>query len=49
MLYASAAVDALRVYGIPARYAEGYYISSSDAEEAEGKYISVREKIPMHG
>lgn len=41
VLYASAAVDALRVHGIPARYAEGYYISSSDAEEAEGKNISV--------
>ena len=41
MLYASVAVDALRVHGIPARYAEGYYISSSDAEKAEGKNISV--------
>lgn len=28
MLYASAAVEALRARGIPARYAEGYYISS---------------------
>lgn len=28
MLYASAAVQALRSFGIPARYAEGYYLSS---------------------
>lgn len=41
MYYASAAVDALRVHGIPARYAEGYYISSSEAEESNGKDISV--------
>lgn len=31
MLYASAAVQALRAHGIPARYAEGYYLSASDA------------------
>ena len=30
MLYASVAVDALRVHGIPARYVEGYYVASSD-------------------
>lgn len=28
MLFASAAVEALRSYGIPARYAEGYYLAS---------------------
>lgn len=33
MLYASIAVDALRVHGIPARYVEGYYVSSSDMKE----------------
>ena len=31
VLYASAAVQALRAHGIPARYAEGYYLSASDA------------------
>lgn len=30
MLYASAAVEAFRVHGIPARYVEGYYVSSAD-------------------
>lgn len=29
MLYASAAVEAFRVHGIPARYVEGYYLSAS--------------------
>lgn len=29
MLFASAAVEALRSYGIPARYAEGYYLAAS--------------------
>lgn len=28
MLYATAAVEALRVHGIPARYVEGYYVSA---------------------
>ena len=32
MLFASAAVEALRSYGIPARYAEGYYMASSDLD-----------------
>lgn len=31
VLYASAAVEALRAHGIPARYVEGYYLSSSAA------------------
>lgn len=30
MLYAATAVEALRAYGIPARYAEGYYLSAED-------------------
>ncbi len=30
VMYASAAVEALRAHGIPARYAEGYYISADD-------------------
>lgn len=41
MLYASAAVDALRVHGIPARYVEGYYISESMLEENKGQEISL--------
>lgn len=41
MLYASAAVDALRVHGIPARYVEGYYISASDIEKENGSAVSV--------
>lgn len=32
MLYASGAVEALRVHGIPARYVEGYYIPASQNE-----------------
>lgn len=39
VMYASAAVEALRARGIPARYAEGYYISSEDI--AAGKYGTV--------
>lgn len=31
MLYAATAVEALRAYGIPARYAEGYYLSAEDS------------------
>lgn len=30
MLYAATAVEALRAYGIPARYAEGYYLSAEE-------------------
>ncbi len=30
MLYASTAVEALRLHGIPARYIEGYYVSEND-------------------
>ena len=30
VMYASAAVEALRAYGIPARYVEGYYASAAD-------------------
>ena len=31
VLYAAAAVQALRAHGIPARYVEGYYLSAADA------------------
>lgn len=39
--YASAAVEALRVHGIPARYAEGYYIADSDIEDSTNRNVSV--------
>ncbi len=35
VLYASAAVQALRSHGIPARYVEGYYYSAADAAAGE--------------
>lgn len=35
-LFASAAVEALRSYGIPARYAEGYYCPVARLTEAQG-------------
>ena len=40
-LYASAAVEALRAKGIPARYVEGYYISSDARPSEEDGMISV--------
>ena len=42
--YASAATEALRVYGIPARYVEGYFISEEDAAQAAAQTISVSGK-----
>lgn len=40
VVYASAAVFALRTYGIPARYVEGYYVASSDlAESSDGEVV----------
>ena len=44
MLYASVAVEALRVHGIPARYVEGYYIPASQTEKNAGKMFSVTGK-----
>ena len=44
MLYASVAVEALRVHGIPARYVEGYYIPASQIEKNVGKAVSVTGK-----
>lgn len=41
MQYASAAVLALRLHGIPARYVEGYYLSSSDVAESENGKVSL--------
>lgn len=40
MFYTTAAVLAFRVHGIPARYAEGYYVSDSMVQ-AEGRKVSV--------
>lgn len=44
VLYASAATEALRVYGIPARYVEGYFISEEEAALAADENISVSGK-----
>lgn len=41
MFYASAAVLAFRVHGIPARYAEGYYISEDTIREQAGEAVTV--------
>ena len=37
MLYASAAVESLRVHGIPARYVEGYFVSEEQSAANGGK------------
>ena len=39
--YASTAVEALRVYGIPARYVEGYFLSAEDAVTTADEEISL--------
>lgn len=39
VIYASAAVEALRAMGVPARYVEGYYISADDAAANEGTLL----------
>lgn len=41
MLYAATAVEALRAHGIPARYAEGYYISEQALADSENGTVSV--------
>ena len=40
-LYSSAAVEALRAYGIPARYVEGYYISAADIAAGDDGNVQV--------
>ena len=40
--YASAAVEALRAHGIPARYAEGYYIADSDFGASDNGMVDVQ-------
>lgn len=44
MLYASAAVEAFRVHGIPARYVEGYYVGASRMEESSHGKVAITGK-----
>ena len=44
VLYASAAVEAFRSHGIPARYVEGYYVSTSELEAAKDGKVAVTGK-----
>lgn len=44
MLYASAAVEAFRVHGIPARYVEGYYVGASRMEGSSHGKVSITGK-----
>lgn len=39
MLYASAAVEAFRAHGIPARYVEGYYVPATAISSSEDGYV----------
>lgn len=41
MLYASAAVEAFRVHGIPARYVEGYYLGVSRIDDSKTGTVSI--------
>lgn len=41
MLYASAAVEAFRVHGIPARYVEGYYVPSTAVADSENGEVTL--------
>lgn len=43
-LYASTAVEAFRAFGIPARYAEGYYISKEQIVQAKNKAIHLTDQ-----
>ena len=47
MLYASAAVEAFRAHGIPARYVEGYYLGASKTAKME-RYL-LQGRMLMHG
>ena len=42
MLYAATAVEAFRAHGIPARYAEGYYVSEQALAGSRGGTVSVQ-------
>ena len=41
MLYASAAVEAFRADGIPARYVEGYYLGASKIQDSKNGEVSI--------
>ena len=41
MLYVSAAVEALRAHGIPARYVEGYYLGASKIQDSKNGEVSI--------
>lgn len=41
MLYASAAVEAFRAHGIPARYVEGYYLGTSKVQDSKNGEVSI--------
>ena len=41
MLYASAAVEAFRAHGIPARYVEGYYLGVSKIQDSKNGEVSI--------
>lgn len=41
VLYAAAAVQALRAHGIPARYVEGYYLSAADAAKSSDGNVTL--------
>ena len=41
VLYSSAAVQALRAHGIPARYVEGYYLSAADAANSSDGNVTL--------
>lgn len=49
MLYASAAVESLRVHGIPARYVEGYFVSRGTVRSKRRKGISDRQRCTCMG
>lgn len=42
MLYATVAVEALRVHGIPARYVEGYYVSGNALAASDGGRLTLK-------
>ena len=44
VVYASAAVQALRAHGIPARYAEGYYVSSEGLSQNRNGQVTLTGK-----
>lgn len=49
MLYASAAVEAFRAHGIPARYVEGYYLGASKSKTAKMERYLLQGRMLMHG